>query len=68
MSQSFNTMKKMRTPQVSRDGAYAINIYKNESFLVSYLYRDWDKGSVEKELLFLKNRFPEYRNYRVEIG
>ena len=68
MSHSYKTMKKMRTPQTSTEGVYAINVYKNDNFFVSFLYTGWDKTAVDEELTFLKNRFPNYLKYRVEIG
>ena len=68
MPPSYKTIKKFRTPQVSAENAYVINVYRDGNFLVSYLYSGWDKPSVEEELQFLKHRFPEYRNYRVVLG
>lgn len=68
MAQTYKTVKKFRTPQTSKDGAYAINIYKNGNFFVSYLYNGWDKTAVDEELSFLIHRFPNYQNYTVEIG
>ena len=64
---SYKSIKKFKTPQSSSTNAYVVNIYKNESFFVSYSYPSWSMDDVEKEVLFLKNRFPEYMKYRVEL-
>jgi hypothetical protein len=47
---------------------FAINIYKNDTFVVSYLYEGWTKDAVDIEYNMLRNRFAEYRGYSVIIG
>jgi len=62
------TIKKSSSPSVSNSNRYAINLYKNDKFLVAYLYEGWDINSVNTEVSILKNRFPDYRGFRVELS
>ena len=62
------TIKKSASFGISNSKRYAVNLYKNDKFLVSYLYEGWDLDSVNKELSILKNRFPDYRGFRVELS
>lgn len=62
------TIKKSSSPSVSNSNRYAINLYKNDKFLVAYLYEGWDIDNVNTEVSILKNRFPDYRGFRVELS
>ncbi len=65
---SRKTIKKSATPHTSNGSLFAINIYKNDTFVVSYLYEGWTKDAVDIEYNMLRNRFAEYRGYSVIIG
>lgn len=65
---SRKTIKKSSSPSFSNETRYAINLYKNDKFLVAYIYEGWDINNVKNEVTFLKNRFPDYRGFKVELS
>lgn len=65
---SRKTIRKSPSPSFSNETRYAINLYKNDKFLVAYIYEGWDINSVNTEVSILKNRFPDYRGFRVELS
>ncbi len=62
------TIKKSASPSTSNANGYAVNLYKNDKFLVAYLYEGWDIENVNTEVSILKSRFPDYRGFRIELG
>lgn len=65
---SYKSIKKVAAPGISNSNEHAINIYKDEKFVVSYRYPNWTKEAVNEELYILRSRFPDYRGFTVEIG
>jgi hypothetical protein len=64
----YRKITKLAKPGSSTSDAAVVNIYQNGVFKLAYKYKDWSSDDIQKEIIFLQNRFPDYRGWKVEKG
>jgi hypothetical protein len=63
---SYRTVTKSATPGSSKNLDYVVNIYHNGRFKFAYRFKDWSKEAVDKEIMFIKNRFSDANGFLVK--
>lgn len=63
---SYRTVTKLATPGSSKKLDYVVNIYHNGKFKFAYRFKDWSEEAVDKEVGFIRTRFPDANGFLVK--
>lgn len=64
----YRNITKLSKPGLSTPRAIAVNLYRDGTFRLAYKYEGWETDAVQEEIKLLKNRFPDYKGWKVEKG
>jgi hypothetical protein len=63
---SYRTVTKQASPGSSKNLDYVVNIYHNGKFKFAYRFRDWSEEAVDKEVGFIRIRFPDTNGFIIK--